>query len=290
MLKAGAACVPLDPAYPKERLSYMLSDSETPLVLSQPGVLSEVTDFDAEVVNLEPDWKAFAEESRENVRSSVTGKSRLHHLYLGSTGKPRGVLLPHRGLVNRRRCCRGVVRDDDDRSHGAICLDLVRHRNEIFPTWISGGSLIVREEDASLAVSDFLRWWCERRHGSRSADSLFSWHELVRELAESTVKLLPKCLRLVIVGGEKAQSGALATWRKLAGSKVRWVNTYGPTETSVIVTSFEPKESEEVPAVLPIGRPIANTKIYILNKNIRRCLWALLGDLSFPVLGWPADT
>jgi thioesterase domain-containing protein/acyl carrier protein len=84
---------------------------------------------------------------------------------------------------------------------------------------------------------------------------------------------------LVIVGGEKAQSGALATWRKIAGSRVRWVNTYGPTETSVIVTSYEPKDSEELPTVLPIGRPIANTKIYILSKNLQMLPVGVAGDL-----------
>ena len=67
------------------------------------------------------------------------------------------------------------------------------------------------------------------------------WHELVRELSESTLHL-PQSLRIVIVGGEKASSAALTAWRKLAGPRVRWVNTYGPTETSVIVTSYEPKE------------------------------------------------
>ena len=81
------------------------------------------------------------------------------------------------------------------------------------------------------------------------------WHELVRELSESNLSL-PKSLRIVIVGGEKASSAALTAWRRLAAGRVRWVNTYGPTETSVIVSSFERKLSEEIPAVLPIGRPV----------------------------------
>jgi amino acid adenylation domain-containing protein len=279
VLKAGAACVPLDPAYPKERLSYMLSDSETPLVLTQPGLLSEVTDFDAEVVNLEPDWKAFADESRENVRSSVEPENLAYIIYTsGSTGKPRGVLLPHRGLVNHNVAAAalfGMTNTDRMAQFASISFDIAIE--EIFPTWISGGSLVVRDEDASLAVSDFLRWVDQNRVTALDLPTAY-WHELVRELAESTIKL-PKSLRLVIVGGEKAQSGALATWRKFAGSRVRWVNTYGPTETSVIVTSFEPKATEEIPAVLPIGRPIANTKIYILDKNLQPVPVGVAGDL-----------
>ena len=76
VLKSGAACVPLDPAYPKERLTYMLEDSQTSLVLTQPGLLAEVTDFDAEVVNLDADWMLFAGESRDNARSGVKPENR----------------------------------------------------------------------------------------------------------------------------------------------------------------------------------------------------------------------
>ncbi len=279
VLKAGAACVPLDPAYPKERLTYMLEDSETLLVLSQPGLLSEVTDFDAEVVNLDPDWKLFAGESRENVRSSVEPLNLAYVIYTsGSTGKPRGVLLTHGGLVNHNVAASrlfGMTAADRMAQFASISFDIAIE--EIFPTWIAGGTLVVREEDASLAVGDFLRWVDENRVTALDLPTAY-WHELVRELSESSLKL-PKSLRLVIVGGEKAQSGALVTWRKLAGSRARWVNTYGPTETSVIVTSYEPKASEEIPAVLPIGRPIANTKIYILNKALQPLPVGIAGDL-----------
>lgn len=279
VLKAGAACVPLDPAYPKERLTYMLEDSEASLVLSQPGLLSEVTDFEAEVVNLEPDWKLFADESRENVRSNVEPENLAYVIYTsGSTGKPRGVLLTHGGLVNHNVAASklfGITTTDRMAQFASISFDIAIE--EIFPTWIAGGSLIVREEDASLAVGDFLRWVDQNGVTALDLPTAY-WHELVREMAESTLKL-PKSLRLVIVGGEKAQSGALATWRKLTGSRVRWVNTYGPTETSVIVTSYEPKDSEELPAVLPIGRPIANTKIYILSKSLQMLPVGVAGDL-----------
>jgi len=279
VLKAGAACVPLDPAYPKERLSYMLEDSQTPLVLTQAGLLAEVTDFDAEVVNLDADWKLFAGESRENVRTGVKPENLAYVIYTsGSTGKPRGVLLTHGGLVNHNVAAAqlfGMTNSDRMAQFASISFDIAVE--EIFPTWISGGALVVREEDASLAVGDFLRWVQEKRVTALDLPTAY-WHELVRELSESTLRL-PESLRIVIVGGEKASSAALTAWRKIAGPKVRWVNTYGPTETSVIVTSFEPKASEEIPAVLPIGRPIANTKIYILDKNLQPQPVGIAGDL-----------
>ncbi len=279
VLKAGAACVPLDPAYPKERLTYMLEDSGTALVLTQAGLLAEVTDFDAEVVNLDADWEMFAGESRENVRSGVKPENLAYLIYTsGSTGKPRGVLLTHGGLVNHNVAASklfAMTPSDRMAQFASISFDIAVE--EIFPTWISGGALVVREEDASLAVGDFLEWVRQKRVTALDLPTAY-WHELVRELSESALRL-PESLRVVIVGGEKASSAALTAWRKIAGPRVRWVNTYGPTETSVIVTSYEPKAGEEIPAVLPIGRPIANTRIYILGKNLQPLPVGIAGDL-----------
>jgi amino acid adenylation domain-containing protein len=279
VLKAGGACVPLDPAYPKERLEYMLEDSQTALVLTQPGLLAEVTDFDAEIVTLDAEWNSFSKESSEPVRSGVTPDNLAYVIYTsGSTGKPRGVLLSHLGLVNHNTAAVnlfGITPADRMAQFASISFDIAIE--EIFPTWIAGAALVIREEEASLAVGDFLRWVEERKVTALDLPTAY-WHELVGELSDSTLQL-PKSLRIIIVGGEKASSAKLAAWRKIAGSRVRWVNTYGPTETSVIVTAFEPKNSEDIPAVLPIGRPIANTKIYILDANLQPLPAGLPGDL-----------
>jgi len=93
-----------------------------------------------------------------------------------------------------------------------------------------------------------------------------------------TKQALPPKLRRVIVGGEKASANALIAWRKVAGDRVQWINTYGPTEASVIATSFEPQGSE-IPAVLPIGRPIANTQIHVLDSHLQPVPVGLRGEL-----------
>lgn len=284
VLKAGGACVPLDPAYPKERLTYMLEDSQTSLVLTQPGLLAEVTDFDVEVVALDADWKSFSTESSESVQSGVKPENLAYVIYTsGSTGKPRGVLLSHLGLVNHNIAAIelfGITPADRMAQFASISFDIAIE--EIFPTWMAGGALVIREENASLAVGDFLRWVTERRVTVLDLPTAY-WHELVGELSESTPSDssmgLPESLRMVIVGGEKASLSALAAWHKLAGSRVRWVNTYGPTETSVIVTAFEPTNWDEIPATLPIGRPIANTKIHILDEQLQQLPVGIPGDL-----------
>ena len=283
VLKAGGACVPLDPAYPKERLAYMLEDSQTPLVLTQRGLLAEVTDFDAEVIALDADWKAFAQESCEPVRNGVKPENLAYVIYTsGSTGKPRGVLLSHYGLVNHN-CAAvtlfGMTAADRMAQFSSISFDIAIE--EIFPTWIAGGALVIREEDASLAVADFLRWVSERKVTVLDLPTAY-WHELVGELSEAAAadptRGLPESLRMVIVGGERASLHILAAWHRLAGSRVRWVNTYGPTETSVIVTAFEPTNWEEM-TTLPIGSPIANTKIHILDEQLQPLPVGIAGDL-----------
>jgi amino acid adenylation domain-containing protein len=279
VLKAGAACLPLDPAYPKERLVYMLEDSQASLVLTQPGLLAEVTDFDAEIVTLDSDWKLFASESTKNLPREITPENLAYVIYTsGSTGKPRGVLLSHRGLVNHNIAAIdlfGITPADRMAQFASISFDIAIE--EIFPTWMAGAALIIREEEASLAVGDFLRWVSEHKITALDLPTAY-WHELVGELSETTASL-PASLRIVIVGGEKASSAALAAWHKLAGARVRWVNTYGPTETSVIVTAFEPTNWGNIPAILPIGRPIANTKIHILDENLQQLPVGLPGDL-----------
>ncbi len=284
VLKAGAACVPLDPAYPKARLAYMLEDSQTTVLLTQPGLLAEVTDFDAEVIALDATWKTFAGENPDAVTSGVTPENLAYVIYTsGSTGKPRGVLLNHLGLVNHS-CAAvklyGLTPADRMAQFASISFDIAIE--EIFPTWISGGALVIREEDASLAISDFLRWVSERQVTVLDLPTAY-WHELVGELSEAAAsdptRGLPESLRMVIVGGEKASLTVLAAWHTLAKSGVRWVNTYGPTETSVIVTAHEPKDWEEIPATLPIGRPIANTKIYILDEQLQQLPIGIAGDL-----------
>jgi hypothetical protein len=106
------------------------------------------------------------------------------------------------------------------------------------------------------------------------------WHNWVEELRLSA-DTLPETLRLVIVGGEKVQSADLALWQQVAGSRIRWLNTYGPTETTVEATVYEPASLPRGDAVTdpPIGRPIANTRVYVLDHDMRPVPIGVPGEL-----------
>jgi len=279
VMKAGGACLPLDPDYPAERLAYMLKDSQAALLLTQPGTFRAWGDAGPEVVNLTSDWKVIEGYSRENCLGDADPDSLAYVIYTsGSTGQPRGVMLSHRGLVNHHAA---AVRMYDlgpaDRTLQFSSLSFDIAIEEIFPTWIAGGTVVLRTDDMPLAGAGFLRWIQQSAITVLDLPTAY-WHELVRELRESG-ESLPNSLRLLIVGGEKSSASAFASWLKSGGGSVRWINTYGPTEASIIVTAYEPDLSQPIPENLPIGRPIANTRIYILNEQRKPVPVGTAGEL-----------
>ncbi len=279
VLKAGGACVPLDPDYPKDRLDYILRDSRAPVLITQPALHAALDDVPAEVLYLEPDWKILSGQSGENLSPTARPEDLAYLIYTsGSTGKPRGVQLTHRGLVNHGVASidlYGIRRSDRMLQFASISFDIAVE--EIFPTWFAGAALVLRSDEMSLAGADFLRWIAARRITMLDLPTAY-WHELVHELAESREKL-PEHLRLVIVGGEKASASAYASWLKAGGDRVRWVNTYGPTEASVIVSAYEPDPARPFPENLPIGRPIANVQLYVLDSELQPVAVGEAGEL-----------
>lgn len=269
VMKAGGACVPLDPEYPSERLSHILNDSGAPLLITQPGLLENLGQTSAEIVHLDSSWKMLEGFGSENLPCSVTPENLAYIIYTsGSTGRPRGVQLRHRGLVNHGTGAidlYGLTARDRMLQFASISFDIAIE--EILPTWFAGGCVVPRDEQTPLDARGFLRWMEERKVSVLDLPTAY-WHELVHELSEGDSDL-PESLRLVIVGGEKASSSAYASWLKAGGARVRWVNTYGPTEASVIATAYEPNPKKPLPDNLPIGRPVANVRLYVLDEKLQ---------------------
>jgi aspartate racemase len=271
VLKSGATCVPLDPQYPGERLAFMLEDAQVAVLVTDENLLGKIDSVKGHTVCLGRDWHTIKREKNQIPAGEVVPGNLAYIVYTsGSTGKPRGVQLPHRGLVNHHVAATkiyGLQPRDRVLQFSSISFDI--SIEEIFPTWVAGGTLVFRTEDTPLAASGFLRWIGEQRITVLNLPTAY-WHELVHELSESSASSLPESLRTVIVGGEKASSTAFSSWLRVSRGKVRWINTYGPTEASVIATAYEPEISvpEQVPDSLPIGRPIANTQIYLLDPDL----------------------
>lgn len=287
ILKSGGACVPLDPKYPPERLAYMLQDVEAPLVITQKGVLPETAREGREILLLAEEAETLSRQPRTNPDSAVRPSDIAYVIYTsGSTGKPRGVLLTHTGLVNynvNAALLYGVRPEDRVLQFCSVSFDIALE--EIFITWLSGATLVLRPEQMPLAVPEFLEWIGGERVTVLDLPTAY-WHEWVHHLPQLK-QPAPQSLRLVIVGGEKASSTACATWLASAGRRVRWVNTYGPTEASIAATAFElkPNAGGSIPHNIPIGRPLANTQIYLLDRDLNPVPVGVHGELHIGGLG-----
>jgi amino acid adenylation domain-containing protein len=279
VLKAGGGCVPLDPDYPSERLSHILEDCAAPLIITEKELLSVVGTIQAEVLHFSAIATQVEGENRENLQIPLTPKNLAYLIYTsGSTGKPRGVQLTHGGLVNHGVASidlYGLTPSERMLQFASISFDIAIE--EIFPTWFAGGCVIPRGDEVPLTASGFLQWITEHKISALDLPTAY-WHELVHELAESG-QTLPETLRLLIVGGEKASSSAYSAWLRAGGASVRWFNTYGPTEASVIASAYEPDPKKPFPDNLPIGRAIANVRLYVVDEKLQQLPIGTPGEL-----------
>ena len=287
VLKAGGTCVPLDPKYPDERLAYMIEDVAASVVLTERALLRAVVSGGTQLVFVSEERERVFTGLRSNPSPASSPSDIAYVIYTsGSTGRPRGVLLPHAGLVNYTLAAAeqfGLRPGDRVLQFCSISFDAALE--EIYSTWAAGATLVFRKDDVSLEPGEFLRWASEERITVMDLPTAF-WHEWVYALPEISPKV-PPTLRLVIVGGEKASPDALSTWYRFVGSRVRWINTYGPAEASVVATSYEPKvqPGEEPPAQLPIGRPVANAKVYLLDPDLNPVPVGVPGEIHIGGVG-----
>jgi amino acid adenylation domain-containing protein len=287
VLKAGGTCVPLDPSYPNERLIFMLEDVAAPLVITEPELLQASLPQGTEVVCLSREREKLAGESRRNPFAGSNSADLAYVIYTsGSTGTPRGVLLKHAGLVNYTLAAAEMFElRPGDRMLQFCSISFDAALEEIFSTWAAGATLVFRRDDVSLEPAEMLAWMSSQRITVVDLPTAY-WHEWVYALPALTDKI-PAALRLVIVGGEKASAEAFSTWHKVMGNRVRWVNTYGPAEASIVALTYEPKllPGADAPAVLPIGRPVANARVYLLDPDLNPVPVGVPGELHIGGIG-----
>ncbi|MGH9499164.1 MAG: non-ribosomal peptide synthetase [Terriglobales bacterium] len=286
-LKAGAACMPLDPHYPKDRLKYMLNDSQARVLITDEGRFPEAAPEGCEVISLAAAADAITSQPQTNPENAVTPEDVAYVIYTsGSTGRPRGVLLTHAGLANyNANAARMYAMTPKDRVLQFCSISFDIAIEEMFITWLSGATLVLKTKDMPLAVADFLQWTESQGITVLDLPTAY-WHEWVHEFSQLK-RVVPAGLRLVIVGGEKPSSQAYAKWLSSEAGSIRWINTYGPTETSVCVAAFEPKydAGASVPDNIPIGRALANVQIYLLDSDLNPVPAGVSGELCVGGIG-----
>ncbi|NJR53720.1 MAG: amino acid adenylation domain-containing protein [Acaryochloris sp. CRU_2_0] len=276
VLKAGGAYVPIDPAYPQERVLDILDDSRLKIVLTQENLAHH---FEQSVQTICLNALDIAQQGHHNP-SYQSGNQYLSYIIYtsGSTGKPKGVMIEHRSLVNYTQAAienYGITERDRTLQFASISFDAAAE--EIFPALAQGATLVLRTEEMLSTIPTFLNHCREHKLSVLDLPTAF-WHLLVGEM--TSLKLaLPESIRLVIIGGEAASPEHLITWQQIAPN-VRLINSYGPTETTIVATTCE-LSAQQVKAakVVPIGKPIPNVQTYVLDEALQPVPMGVPGEL-----------
>lgn len=274
ILKAGGAYIPMDPEYPPERLAFMLEDSQVPVLLTQEKLLESLPTHQAQVICLDRDWSLIDREPETPPQSGVTAENLIYAIYTsGSTGKPKGALNLHRALVNR--------------------ILWMQDEYQLTPE-----DRVLQKTPFSFDVSGWEFWWplltgaqmvIARPGGHKDSAYLV---KLIQEQQITTMHFVPpmlqvfleergveqcRSLRRVICSGEALPFQLQERFfEKFTDCELH--NLYGPTEAAIDVTYWQcqPNDGRQI---VPIGRPIANTQIYILDPYLQPVPVGIPGEL-----------
>ncbi|WP_275655005.1 non-ribosomal peptide synthetase [Bacillus safensis] len=249
VLKAGGAYLPLDPTYPNERIEYMLQDSGAKYVLTH-GNISVPETFSGEIVKIND--LALTENPKTNLKEINESTDLAYLIYTsGTTGKPKGVMVEHKSVTNFCLVGRtyGILAGSHVLQFSSFSFDAAV--GEIFPTLLSGATLYIVSNELVLSGNEFTKWIEEKK-----IESIVFPPSMLRVLPH---KDLP-ALKTIITAGEMCTPDLIKKW----GGNRTFINAYGPTEATVGSTVATCSSDMEKP---PIGRPLPNKKIYIVDKN-----------------------
>ncbi|MBR8837983.1 MAG: amino acid adenylation domain-containing protein [Stigonema ocellatum SAG 48.90 = DSM 106950] len=278
ILKAGGAYVPIDPEYPQERLTFMLEDAQVKVLLTQQQLVEKLPEHKANLVCLDTNWQLISQLSQDNLISGVVGKNLGYVIYTsGSTGQPKGV------AMNQLALCNLLLwqLQNTTISSGAKTLQFAPVSfdvsfQEMFSTWCSGGTLLLIGEELRREPSCLLGLLKEQ-----AVERLFVPFVALQQLAEvaGNSESVSNNLRQIITAGEQLQiTPAISNWlSKLTDCTLH--NHYGPSESHVVTTFTLTNSVNSWPQLPPIGRPIANTQIYILDKDLQPVPVGVPGEL-----------
>lgn len=280
ILKAGGAYVPVDPGYPKERLQYILFDTHASILLTQSHLISQFNEYKGLIIQLDNDWEKYmVNQESNNPRPLATSKNLAYVIYTsGSTGKPKGVMVEHLSLVNHMLWMKNTFEfNNDDRILQKTSFSFDASIWEIFMPLISGGVLVFAQQnahrDANLLVQDI------QNFNITTVQLVPSFLNLI--LHEN--KLL-QCigLRQVFVGGERLTKELVENFNRQL--KVPLYNLYGPTEATIDATFWDCSSGISLETI-PIGKPIWNIFLYILDASHNPVPVGVVGELYISGLG-----
>ncbi len=274
VLKAGGAYLPLDPNYPAERLAYMIQDSRTPVLLTQASLLPRLPVHEATTVLLDEHWPQIARGPAYAPECRSTADNLAYVIYTsGSTGKPKGAMLQHRGLCNLTEVQRrAFFLQEGKRVLQFSALSFDASVWEIFQALRNGAAICLARQEQLTSGPELLKLMQEQRITTAT-------------LPPSLLSVLPVAelphLETLISAGEHCAGEIVARW----APGRRFFNAYGPTETTVCASMYLIDGEKSYPQGPPIGKPIANFKLYVLDSHLLPTPIGVPGELYIAGVG-----
>ena len=275
ILKAGGAYVPIDPSYPAARQAFMLQDSQAKVLLTQARLLPRLPSHNAPTVCLDTDWHRLAHLPRSSPPGLADPTHLAYVIYTsGSTGQPKGVCIAHRGLVNYLSWAVSAYKVAEGAGapvHSSIAFDLTV--TSIFTPLLVGRSVeLLPDDQGAEALARALQ-----TAAGYSLVKLTPAHLQALQLQLRPEQVAERT-RTLVIGGEQLRAEATAFWRQHAPHTLL-VNEYGPTETVVGCCVYMVTPETRSHGSIPIGRPIANTRLYILDRYLQPVPIGVAGEL-----------
>ncbi|SCG66619.1 amino acid adenylation domain-containing protein [Micromonospora siamensis] len=276
VLRSGAAYLPVDPNYPSDRIGYMFADAAPVCAIAVAETAARIPDT-ATLLRLDdPEVAAaLADDGDDGVALPVPLPSQPAYVIYtsGSTGRPKGTVITHAALSNQAQWLKsffGAGAEDRMVQFASVSFD--SHVEDTYPMLVSGGTLVMLRDPAAQ-LPELLSGPDGRSITILGLPTAY-WHELV---AQGEGQGWPAGLRLANVGGERMSGHAIRAWRDRFGDSIRLINSYGPTETTVnAAAGFVGGDGGEYPS---IGRPVWNTRTYVLDRQLRPVPPGVPGEL-----------
>ncbi|MCP2727565.1 non-ribosomal peptide synthetase [Limnofasciculus baicalensis] len=264
-LKAGGTCLTLDPNYPSDRLTFMISDSQTPVILTQ-GCWQSLLKTDLPLILLDDGWEQISKESDRNPQSQVTANDLAFIIYTsGSTGTPKGVAVPHLSLTNlikhhQEKMATGV----GVLQFASLSFDVSYH--EMFAAWGLGGTLYTIPEDSRKDLDKLINF-LSLNPIAKVILPVTIWQQLAETYGEQPH--LFHNIREAVACGEQLQitQPMVELFKRLENCSL--YNMYGPSEADLVTAYRFSNQPEAWPIYAPIGKPAVNVQIYLLDRNLQ---------------------
>ncbi|WP_375498305.1 amino acid adenylation domain-containing protein [uncultured Nostoc sp.] len=272
ILKAGGAYVPLEPGYPQERLAFMLSDTQVSVLLTQKELVGKLPTHTAFVICLDADWNGIAKNKKENLSTSFTADNLAYVMYTsGSTGTPKGVSVIHRGVVRLVKKTNYVHLTEEEIILQLAPISFDASTFEIWGCLLNGGRLIVCPPH-TLSLEE-LGQIIQQYHVTTLWLTAGLFHLIVDEKIDAL-----KPLRQLLAGGDVLSVAHVQKFLQTV-ENCQLINGYGPTENTTFTCCHPITVPLQLDVSIPIGRPIANTQVYILDNNLQPISIGEIGEI-----------